>query len=235
MAEWTNARVCKIRGRKAYLGSNPSPSTNMEKPESIEVSGNIVPNIFKMNSEQNDHLKREVEASGHKIRIIVHPFYQVEDYSEADTPAFLRLLKSTDSRRIPTLIFEEYYKCERYHTNHTPDTSGTSLYLVPTQTGAPHPRVESQDGWNMLIKVLKEAGTEEIILGGRFVNYQDEMDGVANYQKILKQKLEEQGLKLEYTLGECVGITGGILAEAGFNIQLSNLTFPLKISRHHKN
>lgn len=28
MAEWTIAAVCKTAGRKAYLGSNPSLSTN---------------------------------------------------------------------------------------------------------------------------------------------------------------------------------------------------------------
>ncbi len=214
-------------------GSSPLPDTNMENINNIEVAGRVVNNIFEMTEGQVVDLRKEVDKFNHKVRVIVHPFYGVSDDQTDRTPAIIRLLKSRSDRRIPLFIFEEADKCSLYKQdlqNSEGSLNSTGIYLVPTVTGAPHPVAKSASGWELLVDVFNQVEVKDILLGGRYLKYQDLADGEAEYQRVFRKQLEKQGMILESSLGECVGIVAGKLVVSGFKVQLSNLCAPLGLS-----
>ena len=197
----------------------------MEITAISEIHGAVINNIFDATESQLENLRKESSKFGHKVRVIVHPFYEVEDKSNMKTSAVIRLLKSDSDQRLPILIFEESDKCSLYtqSSNTLENQKGAGIYLVPTVIGAPHPT----GGWEKLEDILKKAGIKNMLIGGRYLTYQDEMDGVADYQSHFKNVLERQGYNPPSSLAGCVGIVAGIFSKSDFNIQLSNISYPL--------
>lgn len=192
----------------------------MEKIE-IPVSGKLT----EITKTDRLVLKEAVRRSDGFAMILMHPFYDVAVDHDPETTSLLSdLLQSKDSE-LPIFIFEDNPSMRNY-SGVEKDTGNRSVCIIPTYGGGPHPII----GWDELVDIFKEIGVKDLVMAGKYLNYQEDGDGLADYQTSLKEHLEKQGLKLNKTLTECIGIAGGILVESDFNIHLSELSTPLKLS-----
>jgi hypothetical protein len=173
-----------------------------------------------------DHLllKEAITRSGNFATILMHPYYG-NTHQDQESAALLSNLLSSADDNLPIFIFEDNPMMRNY-SQIKRNSENRVVCIVPTVAGSPHPVV----GWDKLMNIFKEIGVEDFVMAGKYLTYQEDGDGLADYQLILRKKLEGQGLKLDRTLAACIGIAAGILVENDFNIHLSELSSPLKLS-----
>lgn len=193
----------------------------MEKME-ILVSGRLdeIANV--------DHslLKEAVSRSDNFAMILMHPYYHgYRDNQDREFDSLLSDLLKSEKDDLPIFIFEDNPAVRKYSSVEG-NSHNRFVCMVPTHAGAPHPII----GWDKLVDIFKEVGIKDLVMAGKYLTYQEENDGLAKYQTLLKGQLEKQGLNLDRTLAACVGISAGVLAQNDFNIHLSELSRPLKLS-----
>lgn len=143
-------------------------------------------------------MKAEIQKSGGKVLVIVHPYYEKYDpfYTRHPQNAekarrlenrLEKWLSSSSSRRPPVFVLEEESVVWRT-SDHLSELGAKHVYYVPTEAESPTPIFQAvysnghnTDGnWDQFSKVLKSLGVRKIYIGGMWLESQDSVIGCVN-------------------------------------------------------
>ena len=226
----------------------------MERPRAELLQTARFIDIFQLTDAEESALKKRVFAHRGQVDILVHPFFDEElifdkIYEDTDyKPMRDELLgRSRDPHTRPLIIFEEQKKCVFLSSQIKLD--GT-FYIVATFPMDPDPYVPNLNAshrkenltnyrrlaWGLLASLLHNLGTELVIVGGKYMNFDHDLR--KNRGRLKNARLEELRAVLEdkscaaewvneYLLPSgCAGHTACELVMQGFDVSLSPISYP---------
>jgi hypothetical protein len=203
-----------------------------EEDEKAE-HGTVVGNLMEMSEAEKAGLREQVARTGGAIQILVHPFYYWEPGQKDYRENLEKIFSYVYDKSWPVVVMEEYGNVrefvEQLKERVPPGSPG--VYIVPTIEAYPEPAIIGVDDaatkWSRLMEVLKEAGVTRVLIGGQRLKIAPEGVGEDLHQEVLQNQLAERGLnKQHWKIGGCVGTVATKLADAGIQVDISNLAKP---------
>ena len=148
---------------------------------------------------------------------------------------------------IPRFILEEkeHLITTANKINRINKQSGNAAYIIPTHWGNPEPDFsdslkpdhyrginieEGEQNWTELAALLTKLGVKSVIIGGTTLEVKPGQDPDPGSVAYSEQRLKKGAKNVDYTLQGCAGGAIHYLAAAGFDIEISDKTFPDSIT-----
>ncbi len=211
-----------------------------------------LPNLLQMDYLDRERLADQVEKSGGKVRIVVHPeFNRVVPEEGTELwrvrKAFEKMIGSDSEKSLPMIIFveggSEYEYLKEMWKEYANPVQLEKMYLVPTYRGDPRPIHNyrgQQSGvpawdpyqvkemrWKDLVRVYRETGIENCLIGGENLVVADKLDEEMEDQGSLRYQTKKKTEKDidEVNWNQCVGQVATRLARE-FEVEFSSVAFP---------
>lgn len=196
--------------------------------------------FFNLNDAEKLRLGEHIKKCGGKIRIFVHPFYnvsrsstkeQIEDQFRTDQ-IMQKILKLDEEHRPPVLFMESFIEIMQLYKM-IKEFNADSIYIAPTfpETAQPYPsddslyyqnKIKSEVNWKPLMNLLRELDVSTILIGGFSLS-------------LLHSSLIYSANPGKYDkLSSCLGNAINHFRDAGFKVQLSNASSVTRAEFHDR-